>query len=73
MIDVIKQIYAAKALLHGRKLGELSSAEIAALQTSMAAVIGKAEYYQLVLDQSRQEWESILSGNFRNDITSSGN
>jgi hypothetical protein len=73
MIDVIKQIYAAKALLHGRKLGELSPAEIAALQISMAAVIGKAEYYQLVLDQSRQEWESILSGNFRNDITGSGN
>jgi hypothetical protein len=72
MIDLIKDIYAAKALLQGRNPSELSPAEIAGLRTSIAVVIGQAGYYQLTLDQSKQEWESILTGNFRNDITGSG-
>lgn len=73
MLDCIKQIYAAKSLLHGRHLADLSPAEISALETSVSSAIGKAEYFNLLLDLEEQEWEAILAGHFRNDIHGVGN
>lgn len=72
MIDLIKQIYAVKALLHDRRLSELSPADVKALETSMSEAIGKADYYNLLLTQNRKQWETILSGHFRNDLSGTG-
>jgi hypothetical protein len=72
MLGCIEQIYAAKAMLHGRKIADLSPTEIATLESAVESVIGKAEYSDLVLNVEGEEWDAILAGKFRNDISGSG-
>jgi hypothetical protein len=72
LLDLIKQIHAAKALLGGRRLGDLSAAEVMALETSIASVIGKAEYFGLVNGFEEEEWRGILERHYRNDIIGTG-
>jgi hypothetical protein len=48
MTDLIKQIYAAKALLGERRLGDISAAEVTDLEAAMRSVVGKAEYFNLL-------------------------
>jgi hypothetical protein len=58
MADVMKQIYASKALLGGRRLGDLSPAEVTVLESSIVGVIGKAEYFNIVNGIELETWQS---------------
>jgi hypothetical protein len=72
MTDLIKQIYAAKALLGERRLGDISAAEVTALEGAMRSVVGKAEYFNLLNGLELESWQSILAGHDRNDINGDG-
>jgi hypothetical protein len=72
MFETYKKIYAAKAILHDRPVTSLSPPERQSLYAATAAALGQADYLKVNLDIAQQEWEAILSGNFRNDIGGTG-
>jgi hypothetical protein len=72
MLACLKEIYAAKAIVHGRRLGDLPPADLAALRTSITATQGKVEYTKMINEFIGEDWDAILSGHYRNDIAGAG-
>jgi hypothetical protein len=72
MVDLIKQIYAAKQVLHGRRLADLPSDQLAALRSSLSSAVAKAEYYQLVVDLESEEFDAVLANHYRTDVNGAG-
>jgi hypothetical protein len=67
-LDLWSQLKSAKAAMHGKPLNQLDPDEVLPLVTAISEARAKAELANEAFKIQDQEWDSLLSGNFHNDI-----
>jgi len=67
-LDLWSQLKSAKAAMHGKPLNQLDPDEILPLVTAISEARGKAELANEAFKIQDEEWDSLLSCNYRTDI-----
>jgi hypothetical protein len=70
MADELREVSIVNATVHGRSLSAVPPAGLQTVRQTLSVALGKARYAKLGVVNQQLEWKAILSGHYRNDITS---